>query len=382
MIRVLHYSTHDEDCGIAKYQEQFHEDLSLHDIESVFFEVSPNKVKVKNREERRAVFDELARQLADFDILHIQHEFGFFVEDDFTVLVNKAKQLGKKVVVSVHTSPSVVMKRERLMGLGPRSFVVYGKHRLRLARFIKRHINGFKASDILFVHNFPTRDSLQSFSVPGAKIKRIMHPVPKKRQQGRSSFIRQNLKAGPEDIVFCIVGFLHKNKGVFDAIRALRFLPENYKLAIIGGLHPFSDETKIYNKIANTVDKLNLRDRVYITGFIQDDALLDSYIQECDACVYPYDRDYYASVSSGSLNLAFANGRPAIAYPTQSFKEMNEFKEAIILTQTFAYYELAKELLKIKPGQKLTVEAEEYIKLHSWPEQTKKIAEEYRTLFT
>ena len=71
---------------------------------------------------------------------------------------------------------------------------------------------------------------------------------------------------------------------------------------------------------------LGPHDRVYITGYVKGDDTLNAMIRECDVCVYPYDRVYYSNVSSGSLNLSFANGRPLIAYPTATFKEMRKFQ--------------------------------------------------------
>ncbi len=377
-MRVLHLTTHNEDCGIAKYQEQYVDSFTRLGLgEHEFSLYSPNEIKVKSRNDRRKMLEEIITQAEDFDIVHIQHEFGFYSEDDFTYFVRSVKRKGKKVVVSVHTAPNVIMGKPRLGGFGPRSFAMYARELIKFRRFMRNHIEGFLQSDILLVHNNPTKSSLESFGVKSEKISRIMHPVPMERKRHDSNFIRSQLKAKKEDFVFSIIGFLHKNKGVEDAVRALRYLPDNYKLAVIGGLHPFSNEVRIYNDIADLVDKLNLRDRVFITGFIENDDLLDGYIQESDACVYPYDKDYYASVSSGSLNLSFANGVPAVAYPTTSFKEMVEVYDSINLTPTFAYYELAKTLKSLQAGEGLSSDAKKYMKDYSWDRQAEKVFKVY-----
>jgi glycosyltransferase involved in cell wall biosynthesis len=74
----------------------------------------------------------------------------------------------------------------------------------------------------------------------------------------------------------------------YGCCQGFRYLPDNYKLAIIGGLHPASDDLAFYAEITDLIDELDLRDRVYITGFIKDDERLNSLIRDV-MCVYPYD---------------------------------------------------------------------------------------------
>ena len=178
---------------------------------------------------------------------------------------------------------------------------------------------------------------------------------------------------------------LHKYKGITEAIRALKFLPSNYKLAVIGGLHPVetqlvSETVGIYNKITDLIDTLGLHDRVFITGFVQDDNKMNSYIRECDACIYPYDGVYYANVSSGAINLGFSNERPVIAYPTAAFRELaKDADNAIVLTETFAYYELARELERIDLKKQADL-SRKYADKMAWPKLSKVLADAYQKL--
>ena len=49
-IRILHLSTHDEDCGIGKYQEMFLDAMQIDDsVRNEFFEISPSQIKVMNK---------------------------------------------------------------------------------------------------------------------------------------------------------------------------------------------------------------------------------------------------------------------------------------------------------------------------------------------
>jgi len=84
-VRVLHYSTHDEDCGIGKYQEQFIQAMAkvgAKDVYNEFLPYSPNVTKVMTYDEFTPVLQELRSKLEGFDILHIQHELSFYKHDE------------------------------------------------------------------------------------------------------------------------------------------------------------------------------------------------------------------------------------------------------------------------------------------------------------
>ena len=282
------------------------------------------------------------------------------------------------MVISVHLSPEYAIKNVRMGGMGPRSVLRYVRDTQHRNALINRHIQPFLQADLLLVHNDITAQALENFGIKSEKIKKIIHPVPEFPLPPKSDFIATKLNKQKGDIIYCTVGMLHRYKGVFDAVKALKFLPENYKLAIIGGMHPFSDEVPIYNKLADTIDSLGLKDRVYITGFVQDDNVMNAYIRECDLCVFPYDPVYYSNLSSGSINLAISNDRPVIAYPTNGFCEISETSGgAVVLTGTFAYYELAREIERIDVAKQQKL-SRAYAEEKAWPKMSKLLADAYR----
>lgn len=347
-IKVLHLSTHNEECGIGKYQEMFIEAMGPSgDIYNEFFELSPNHIKVMNKSDYLKAFDLLSVKLRSFDILHIQHEFSFYWSDELERAINIAKSFGKKVIVTVHTSANVCHRKIHLAGLGPRSFVRYARELYSEKKFFKQFIDPLKSADLILVHNEVTKQSLTDRGVPSDLIKKITIPVPAVDFSTKSTEIKEALKIKQGDVVYATIGFLHRFKGVLEAVKALKYLPNDYKLAIIGGLHPGTDDIAIYDKISDLVVKLELLDRVYITGYVVEDERMNALIRECSVCVYPYDKEYYSNVSSAALNNAFANHMPVVAYPTESFKELNQVLPALQLTQSFSYYELARELKTI-----------------------------------
>jgi len=106
---------------------------------------------------------------------------------------------------------------------------------------------------------------------------------------------------------------------------------------------------------------------------------LNALIRETDISVYPYDNTYYGQVSSGALNLAFANERPVIAYQTDSFRESNEEFGQIVFTGAQAYYEIARQLKTIDTKVQLE-RIEHYSEKYSWPKLALQIRDAYQTL--
>lgn len=382
-VSVLQFSPHNENCGVGKYQENFMGEYGrgqLEDIQTDFFDASPYQTRVMTQSELDGVLTRLREKLAGYDILHIQHEFGLFTGDEFAQIVDAAASLGKKIVVTVHLSPALAFKSQPREGIGPRSLIHVARQKRLHGIFKQRHIEAFHKADLLITHNDGATRSLESYGIDRSHILQFFHPVLGEiKTDIVSTELSESLNKQPGDVLYATVGYMHRYKGTEDAVRALKFLPSNYKLAIIGGTQPVSEDGNLYNKIATLVDALGLHERVYITGYVEDDARMNALIREADICVYPYDNTYYGQVSSGALNLSFANDRPVIAYPTDSFKECNQEFHQIVMTNAFAYYELAREIKRLDT-EKQRAAIRLYADKYSWRNTAEVVAGAYREL--
>jgi len=380
-VRVLQFSPNGETDGIARYQEQYVKALSaIAGVETSFFDVTPFMFRALSPDGQREALEGLKKELAQYDILHIQHEFGLFGPGDFQKIVATAKQAGKKVVVSIHLSPKFAIKPAKLGGLGPRSLVYYLRQRRYARKMTMWNIEPLKLVDAVLVHDNTTAQAVQERGIAADRIHTLPHPVYDFPEPPKSTLIAEKLNRQEGDVIYCTVGMMHRYKGVYDAVRALKFLPENYKLAIVGGVHPLSEDLPMYNKVCDLIDTLGLQSRVFITGFVHDDHRFNALIRECDVCVYPYDGFYYAHVSSGAINLALSNHMPVIAYPTETFKEIStNSNNAVALTDTFAYYELARELQSIDVSTQIEL-SKAYAKDMAWPKMAAVLADLYQTL--
>lgn len=378
-IKVLHFSTHDEDCGIGKYQEMFLEQFDdIEEIENKFFDYSPNQIRTMTRDNKIASFQLLEKELERYDILHIQHEFSFYPSDEFKLACETARKVNKKLIVTVHTSPSVAFKKAKLHGYGLRSVLHFLRESKANIVFYENFSNPVKLADLILVHNTITKATLVSLGAQASKVQEITIPVPQISHSLKSSEIAAKLNKQPGDIIYATTGFLHQFKGVDEAIKALTFLPENYKLAVIGGMH-IDHQHDIYNRLTDLIRDLHLIDRVYITGYVKEDEHLNSLIRECDICVYPYEKIYYSSVSSAALNNAFANFMPVVAYPTASFKQINNEAYCMSLTQAFSYYELARNINNLNL-EEARDKSKKFAKAYSYPAVAKQIAQIYSNL--
>jgi glycosyltransferase involved in cell wall biosynthesis len=366
-IKVLHYSTHHEDCGIGRYDEQFIEAMNTENASEVhneFFSYSPNITKLMSHDDFTKVLDELRTKLQEFDILHIQHEMSFYTKDELSRMIEVAHQLGKKVVITIHTALDAQYKQPQRNGYGPHSIVAFLREKKVAEAFTRTHIEPMCRADLILVHNNTTKENLIKHGVDAANITIIILPVPYVKSVKAGTVLHKALGAKDDDIIVGMVGFISKTKGVKAAVKALKLLPENYKLALIGGIHPTGAGEDYYDEVTDLTIELGLTDRVYVTGYMDDDDERNRLVMECDVFVYPYDKHYYQYVSSAALNDALANGKPAIVYPTRPFIEMNG-EGTVAVCKSPNYYELAREITGI--DRKTFAQAsKEYAQAHSY----------------
>jgi glycosyltransferase involved in cell wall biosynthesis len=379
-IRVLQLSTHDEECGIARYQEQFVASmLTDPDIENVFFDVSPNKSRFMDSKDYKRIIKLFETQFKDFDVLHIQHELSFYKHDELRSMIELAHKMGKKVVVTIHTAFDVEYSQAKFTAIRPGSGIRFLKAKKTQLKFEQVHINPLKNADLIMVHNTATKESLTQKGYDPNRILVIRMPVPKLDFRLNSDVIHNALHYQKGDVIYASIGFISKMKGVDQALKALHFLPSNYKFAVIGGNHPSGANQSYLDELSDYIAQYKLQDRVYITGFIEDDAMLNALIRESDICVYPYDERYYSYVSSAALSNAFANHKAVIAYETRSFMEINAEENVVTFCKSPNYYELAKEIAVINIAQKGQL-SKSYAEMYAYDKEAAKLAAVYRRL--
>lgn len=369
MIRVLNFSTHNEDCGIGKYQEDFvREFADRKDIVSDFYPTSPNVIRKLSG---RALDEELGRlreQLSSYDILHIQHEYGLFRNegDGLADIISVAKDLDKKIVITIHTAPSLLYKPAVRHGMMPRSWAGYMRRKLRNKKIMTRKLKPLTQADLVVTLNTNTTNELVNIvGVNQDKIHQAVIPLQLRDYfAAGKTLLREKMTADKTDVILATIGFMNEHKGIEAAIKALCYLPSNYKLAILGGINPASGNPKLYDKLCDLIVERELESRVYISGYIPNDDDLNSLVSGVDVALYPYDPTYYKLASSAAINTALNNRIPVVAYPTPSFIELSQREPGVIaITNSPNYYELVKAVTaldKEHQSEKLMRYAEKY----------------------
>ena len=379
-IKVLHVTSHNEECGIARYQEQFISGMvSAKDVHNVFFDHSPYETRFMSRLQYDNVLADFRVQVTYCDILHIQHELAFYKHRELGSMIRIARKLDKRVIVTIHTALDVEYKIAKFDSFKPEEIISYLKQLRRQKMFERIHLNPIKKADLLIVHNNATKDSLIKHGFNASKIKVIRMPIPDLESKTKSNEISKSLRARKGDIIYCTVGFISRNKGVDQAVKALLYLPKNYKLAIIGGLHPRGQDEDYLIEINKFIGANKLQHRVFITGYINEDSKLNALIDECNICVYPYDSKYYSYVSSAALSNAIANRKPVVAYPTSTFKELNKEEQVIVFCKSPNAVELAKEIEGLDINKQARISSE-YADKHNYIKESLKFADLYRQL--
>lgn len=386
-MKVLHISTHNENCGIGKYQELYLKAFAVTDPTSQhqFFPHSPNKIRKMNEEDTNKVLAELADTVHHYDVVHIQHELSFYHADFLSKVVSIVKAAGVPLVSTIHTK---VLLSEDVIGLRISPF--YWRRKIGSRLSDKKVIERFMPlaqSDLVLVHNAFTKKSLEDIGFKSSKITVLPIPVPTidkaimKKTSPDAEELLDPIKREEGDILLATVGYLNGIKGTLHAVKAMRGLPENYKLAIIGGLHPRAKDDKLLDEVADYIYDYGLSDRVYVTGSPTDD-IFNAAINKADIILYPYLRSYASS--SAALNNAFALGKPIIAFPAAAFVEINEKQECMAICESFSYYDLIKKIKQQNTESlaRLSKLSTAYAALNSYELISADITNLYRSLVT
>jgi len=348
-MKVLHISTHDENCGIGRYQEMYLKSMVEHDksVLNDFFPYSPNFIVKQKGAALKKIIDELDAMLKNYDLVHIQHEFSFFKGIHIKQIVEVITKNDKKLISTIHSKPT--LRPNQGFMFTPKGFARKAKTKVLNNIFLEA-ILPLKQSDLIIVHNKFTKDELVKVGFAESKI--VIKPIPVpvadvflNQYESQIAIINKKINRQSNDIVVATNGYVNIVKGTLHAVKAMMLLPSNYKLLIIGGVHPGAQNDSFLDDISDYIVENKLSDRIYITGYIEDDLLLNAYVANADIMVYPYLREYASS--SAALNNAFAASKPIVAFPAPAFKEINENEKHMRLCDSFSYYDLAREVGKL-----------------------------------
>jgi glycosyltransferase involved in cell wall biosynthesis len=386
-MRVLHYTTWKTACGIAGYAESLINGLTDLGVSNTVRVIDRPSLQQMSQQEKLQEMDRLCQQARDYDLVHIQHEFGFFTHPydvwesnrNFSRALRQLNRQGTPAVITFHTEPLFASEpmgirarfRHMLNGRLPWHGWTFGqaiRSRPDLVRVI--------------VHSGAARAAFANIGVPSSIITVLPIGFPEARSAHctvDSATAKQRLGFPPDCILLSLFGFVARYKGHTVAAKALQALPSNYYLAVVGGAHPEGSE-KTINTVLRIRKEMDSK-RLTITGFVNQ-AELDLYHAATDICLAPYIDNTLSG--SAAITWAMTSGKPVIASTIRAFREINASAECLLMVAPKAEMELAWQIERLVASpalqQRLVANARRYAQEHSWSETAKRTADLYEEL--
>ena len=395
-LRILQFSTWKEPCGVAGYTEDLAGALNQFGVRVEVHPINRRAQKYLTREEILADYQEFTRRACAFDVAHVQHEFGFFGQGDlfksiadFSALLRLLDRAGIPTVATFHTEPAFhtswlpVLLAGRAFPAPLRWLLLGRRWKSKIGRVFGSNRKAFRA----IVCSQKARLSLVKYGFDRRKIEVIPIGIYERRKRvldDDSQSAKRRLGYPQDTVLLSTFGFVTTSKGILTAVNALRHLPRNYHLAIIGGPHPEpTDDLTLDRILQQTARDPRLHERIRVTGFV-DSTAVDLYHAATDICLAPYT-DPTQSASAG-IGWAISSGKPIITSKIPAFVEINDRADCFVTFTPGAEHELAWHVERLYGDRalqdRLTRNAIRYAETWSWSAVAKAHIDLYRTLLT
>ncbi len=353
-LKILHYSTYKIKCGIASYLEDYISGLRANGYN--YNAVVPvNYDYLSDCSLITAYLDKIVNYASDYDIVSIQHEYSFWNPGnkynadlllDFIGLDKKNINL-TKITMSLILLDYFITK---LFRLNKRVNIVWHtSFELSLKDCFSLNVDSYKNLPFfryldnpllsVVVMNSKFIEELKLYKIPVNRVLCMQLPIPSVHIDIKKSF-----GFNDEDVILGSFGFINKMKGIEDALKALKYLPKNYKYIHLGGVHP-ADASGYVNTLKKYIDDNNLNERVVITGFLSDIELYN-YIKIVDIGLYIGKMT--TAYASGAINYFIVNSIPTLTSDISNFKEMeSKFGCIKVIDNTDNSLNVAECILKL-----------------------------------
>ncbi len=403
-MKVLHLSTWKQRCGIADFAESIVTHLARQGVESDVFPLNTAELRYATPAELRSDYDRALRMAGDFDLVHIQHEFGIFAGSgglfesiaNFAYVLSGLRSLNRPTVVSFHGEPAFAglvpsLESARQGGVAALHSLVQ-KIRTRrvihkLDRLWRRQVASFfdgqPGSFRVLVHTPRTRLAVirSGLAAQCVSVMPMGHSLRDPAFHSASqTAAKAQLGLAPDSILLTIFGFVTAYKGHLLAVQALKKLHPQYHLAIVGGPNLANSTDTTLNSILETWEREDPR-RLMITGFAPRETI-DLYHAATDICLAPFLPGNIAG--SASATWAFTSGKPTIASNIPAFSEIQQAADCLLLCTPNAVHELAWHIQQLAGNQplqaKLAQNALKFAALHSWERVIEGLIGTYREM--
>jgi glycosyltransferase involved in cell wall biosynthesis len=389
--KLLVVSSYRRPCGIAQYLEHLEIPLreqAFFDVEIAALPVDLLRANARHAQAvSRRVIEEIAKKAREADVVNIQLEPGLFGLTPKKIWERLDSVLGasRKVILTYHTVPPTQVEYFDFTLSGLRRAVQIWRSNYVFKRLYARILTKPKK----FFHIVQTSREAKNLEMIGFPKENIgHHPLAflnqdqqlrfsEQREQNRKLIKSEYSISGK--ILGCF-GFLSSYKGIEIAIRAMNYLPEDYHLLIVGGLHPEGIErgkaeqpyikklmaeiekedyeSRLKSLLAGGAETVTPRvgkksedlvSRIHFCGS-PDNEEFNRIMSSCDAVLLPYAE--VGQTSSGPAAIALDMLLPTHCARTHCFRELDKYEPGILsFFEIGNYIELA-EKIRLGDGEK------------------------------
>ena len=384
MKKLAIISTYNESCGNASYTEVLRKEFSKYyevDILPLQLDIlSSNASNIKKIANKH--IDEISQAVKNYDYVNIQFEAGLYgnTKNDILRRVKKIIKASNNVILTMHRVdlPKSIFSLKTFKVLVSSKNIIGNLRRIRneiyfkslykdLIKIMKDHSKN-NGSNII-VHTKRDKKTIERFF----DFKNV-HDFPltflnkeerlrEKNISERNGFI-ERYSLNKNDKIIGIFGYISEYKGHETIIKALSYLPDDYKLLIFGSQHPMSIQK--YKSCDDYIEKLlqlienisknrkSFNERIQFLGNLDDDRFIEA-LYCCDFAVLPYLEVNQGG--SGIASLVLETKINALYSNNKAFDELNKY-----FPNTFSrfdignYMELAKKIKDYKENYTLKID--------------------------
>ncbi|NMZ65637.1 hypothetical protein HBN99_15060 [Pseudomonas oryzihabitans] len=382
--KMLVVSSYNRPCGIAQYLEHLEPELrnqSDFDVEIAALPVDLLRSEAKHaRKLSEKAFNEILQNAKDVDVVNIQFEPGLFGYTPFLIWkrLDKLINVSRRVILTYHTVPLGTSVRFGFSKAALKKYLNSWRGRYIFDRLFQK----IRSNPDKFINIVQTKREAKGFELLGLPKERIfdsplafLSVEQKKVFESERGNILLEVKRnyGAEGRLIGCFGFLSPYKGIEVAIRALKYLPQEYSLLVVGGLHPEgiehgTVEQKYIKSLIEEIEADNLSmqknsdpSRVAISGRVHfcgapDNLEFNRIMIACDSIVLPYAE--VGQTSSGPAAIALDMNKSVYCSRTHCFRELDKYQKGILsFFEVGNHMELAERIRLSDGSREIRTEA-------------------------
>jgi len=362
-MKVAIVSSYHRDCGVAQYVEHLETPLRklVDNLEILPLPVDLLRAGGSTAATMaKSAMHDLLKNAALADVVIVQFEPGLFGKTQSRVwsTLKAVLAASKRVVITYHTVPTPAAPLQ-LNFRGTMGLIVHAYRQ----QIFRRLFSKVRADQQKFTHIVQTAREKRRLTLLGVDASRI-HDMP-------LAFLSHEQKAVLADPrhrvelderigtrgrkLLGLFGFLGGIKGTAVALKAIKLLPSDYHLLVVGGIHPEGvvHGTSSQPALRDLFDQLmpahasskdpnadavrpDLLERVHFAGAV-DNRRFSELMAACDAVLLPYQE--VGQTSSGPAALALDLQRPIYCTRTGAFRELGKYA-----TDAMSFFEIGNHL--------------------------------------